>query len=113
MSSTTKRTFDQPDTTMDMIERIKLDIVELGGAKLTRVTAEPGWRWSVHSKPVVKTGSCQVDHVFLVTSGRVAAKDDGGGWQTDYAAGDLAHIPPGHDGWTIGDEPAVWIEIPH
>ena len=112
MSTITKRTFDEPDTTMDMIEKITLDIVDLGGSKLTRVTAEPGWRWSVHSKPVVNTGSSKVDHEFQVTSCRVASKDDDS-LQTEYASSDLAHIPPGHDGWTIGDEPAVWIEIPH
>ncbi|MGH3509361.1 MAG: cupin domain-containing protein [Nocardioidaceae bacterium] len=112
MSTTTKRSFDEPDSTMDMIEKIRLDIADVGGVKLTRVTAQPGWVWSVHSRPVQKTDSCQVDHVFLMVSGRVAAKDDGG-TQTDFAAGDLAHVPPGHDGWTIGDEPAVWIEVPH
>lgn len=112
MRTPTKQSFDDPDTTMDMIEKIRLDMVDVGGVKLTRVTAEPGWQWSVQSKPVVKTDSCQVDHVFLLVSGQVAAKDDDG-HQIDYAAGDLAHIPPGHDGWTIGDEPAVWVEIPH
>jgi quercetin dioxygenase-like cupin family protein len=111
-TTTTKRSFDEPDTTIDMIEKIKLDIVDLVGVKLTRVTAEPGWRWSVHSKPVQKTESCQVDHVFYMVSGEVAAKDDDGR-ESNYVAGDLAHIVPGHDGWTIGDEPAVWIEIPH
>ncbi len=112
MSTTTKQSFDEPDTTMDMMEKIKLDTVDVGGVRLTRVTAEPGWQWSVHSKPVQKTDSCQVDHVFLLLSGRVATRA-ADGHQTTYDAGDLAHIPPGHDGWTIGDEPAVWVEVPH
>ena len=112
MSTTTKRTFDQPDNTMDMIDKIKLDIVDVGGVKLTRVTAQPGWQWSVQSKPVQKTDNCQIDHVFVLMSGRVATLDVEG-HQTDYVAGDLAHIPAGHDGWTIGDQPAIWIEIPH
>lgn len=109
---TTKQSFDQPETTMDTMDKIRLDTVEVDGVKLTRVTTEPGWRWSVHSKPVQKTDSCQVDHLFYVVSGQVGTKDNDG-HQTEYAAGDLAHIVPGHDGWTIGDERAVWIEIPH
>lgn len=109
---TTKRTFDKPNTTMDAIEKLTLDAVELGGSKVVRVTAEPGWAWSVHSKPVQKTVSCQVDHLFYVISGRVAARTDDGQEET-FAPGDLAHIPPGHDGWTVGEEPAVWIEIAH
>jgi hypothetical protein len=35
------------------------------------------------------------------------------GQELDFAAGDIAHIPPGHDGWGVGDEPTVWLEIPH
>jgi quercetin dioxygenase-like cupin family protein len=112
MNTTTKRSFDEPDTTMGMVEKITVDIVDLAGVRLTRVTAEPGWTWSVHSKPVQKTDSCQMDHVFYMVSGQVAAQDDDG-HETDYFAGDLAHIAPGHDGWTIGDEPAVWLEIAH
>ncbi|GAA3776006.1 cupin domain-containing protein [Microbacterium kribbense] len=112
MSTTTKPSFDAPDSTMDMVEKMTAAIVDVGGVKLMRVTAQPGWRWSVHSKPVQKTDSCQVDHVLYVVSGQLATKTDDG-TETDYAAGDVAHVAPGHDGWTIGDEPAVWIEIPH
>lgn len=112
MSTLTKRSFAEPDSTMDMIEKITVDAVDIDGVKLMRVTAEPGWTWSVHSKPVQKTESCQVDHLFFMVSGRVAAEYDGGQKQ-EFAAGDLAHIAPGHDGWTIGDDPAVWIEIAH
>jgi quercetin dioxygenase-like cupin family protein len=112
MSTTTKRNFEQPDNTMDAIDKIKLDVVDVGGVQLTRVTAQPGWQWSVNSKPVQKTDSCQIDHVFLVLSGRVATQNTDG-QELAYAAGDLAHIPPGHDGWTVGEEPAVWVEIPH
>jgi hypothetical protein len=35
------------------------------------------------------------------------------GCETIYGPGDLAHIPPGHDGWTIGDKNVSWVEIPH
>jgi uncharacterized RmlC-like cupin family protein len=112
MSVPTKQSFAKPDSTMDMMERIRVDTVDVHGVNLSRVTTDPGWVWSVNSKPVVKTDSCQIDHVFYVVSGKVAAKDNSG-VEIDYVAGDLAHIPPGHDGWTIGDEPCVWIEIPH
>ena len=112
MADISKKTFDAPDSTMDQVEKIKLDIVDAGGIKLVRVTAEPGWKWSVHSKPVQKTDSCQIDHVLYMLSGSVAALDSNG-QQTDFNAGDVGHIPPGHDGWTIGDQPAIWLEIPH
>ena len=28
-----------------------------------------------------------------------------------FGPGDVGSIPPGHDGWTIGNEPVVWLEI--
>jgi hypothetical protein len=29
----------------------------------------------------------------------------------EFRQGDLVFIPPGHDGWTVGDEPAVFLQI--
>lgn len=112
MNAPTKQSFAKPDSVMDMMERITIENVDVHGVNLSRVTTQPGWIWSVDSKPVQKTDSCQFDHLFYVISGEVAVKDNDGN-ELDYRAGDLAHIPPGHDGWTVGDEPCVWIEIPH
>jgi hypothetical protein len=36
-----------------------------------------------------------------------------GGKEEEFGPGDVADIPPGHDGWTASDEPVVWLEIPH
>lgn len=112
MSNVAKKSFDTPDNTMDQVEKMKMDVVEVGNLKLPRATAEPGWKWSVHIKPVAKTDSCQMDHIIYMISGNLAILDDDG-QETDYAAGDVGHIPPGHDGWTIGSKNAVWIDIPH
>jgi len=35
------------------------------------------------------------------------------GQEVEFVPGDIAVIPPGHDGWTVGSKPAVWLEIPH
>jgi class 3 adenylate cyclase len=45
----------------------------------------------------------------MVLSGRqgIALAD---GTQFELGPGDLYDIPPGHDGWTIGDEPTVMLE---
>jgi hypothetical protein len=29
----------------------------------------------------------------------------------EFVAGDLVFIPAGHDGWTVGDETAVLLQI--
>ena len=71
---------------------------------------EPGWRWSEHIKPIAGTESCQVTHTGYMISGRIGIRLDDG-TEAEYGPGDAYFIPPGHDGWVIGDEPAVGIEI--
>jgi hypothetical protein len=33
------------------------------------------------------------------------------GSEMEFVAGDLVFIPAGHDGWTAGDEPAVFLQL--
>ncbi len=107
-----KTSFGAPDSTRSDIEKMTSDTVAIVGSTFIRVTAEPGWHWADHVKPVAGTDSCQVDHLIYVVSGVVATRSDDG-TEMSLSAGDIAHIPPGHDGWVVGDDQAVWIELPH
>jgi quercetin dioxygenase-like cupin family protein len=111
MQAIEKKSLDQPEE-MNRPEKLKMEAVTVRGLTVRRVTVEPGWQWSKHLKPVQKTKSCQKDHIFYVISGRLGVRTDDGKEEL-YGPGDVGSIPPGHDGWTIGDTPAVWIEIPH
>ena len=71
---------------------------------------EPGWRWSEHIKPLVGTESCQTHHLGYLISGRIGARMEDG-TEMEFGPGDVYEIPPGHDGWVIGDEPTVGFEI--
>jgi mannose-6-phosphate isomerase-like protein (cupin superfamily) len=33
------------------------------------------------------------------------------GAEFDIGAGDVVSVPPGHDAWVVGDEPAIGIEF--
>lgn len=112
MAAPTKANFTKPAQAVHPTENMTVDTFELGGHTLRRVTVEPGWRWTKDLAPVVGTETCQEKHLLYVLSGRMVARSNDGE-EAEYAAGDLAHIPPGHDGWTVGDEPAVWIDLPH
>jgi uncharacterized cupin superfamily protein len=35
------------------------------------------------------------------------------GQEIEFVSGDVADIPPGHDGWVIGNEPAIFYEFIH
>lgn len=84
-------------------------VVEAGGAVVGRAVFEPGWHWSEHVRPTAGTDSCQVRHVGYILSGRLAIRMDDG---TEAVAepGDVFDVPPGHDGWTVGDEPCVMLD---
>jgi len=112
MASIKKKRFDMPDETINPGEKQKIDVVDFGGIKIQKITAEPGWKWSKHIKPVVKTESCEKHHLIYIISGNVAAQMNGGNVE-EFGMGEMAEIPPGHDGWTVGNEPAVWLELPH
>ena len=86
------------------------DVVHLGGSTVGRLTLEPGWRWSEHVKPTAGTASCQVSHLVYVVSGRIHNRMDSGE-EFELAAGDVATIPPGHDGWIVGNETCVLLEM--
>ena len=70
---------------------------------------EPGWRWSTHLAPIMRTSSCQVHHLGYSISGRLHVETDDG--QTAEIAPESAYeIPAGHDAWVLGDEPWITLE---
>ena len=86
-----------------------MDVVTLGDFTLGRGVFEPGWRWSEDVKPIAGTESCQVHHTGLCLSGRMTiAPDDGE--EFSIGPGDVIDLDPGHDAWTVGDEPCVLID---
>ncbi|MFQ5426310.1 MAG: cupin domain-containing protein [Gaiellales bacterium] len=106
-----RRSFDEPDERSELAAgRVVAEKLTLGGVVAHRVTHAPGWRWSVHSSPEVGEPRCPKTHVGLVTAGRLWVEPaDGEGFEA--TSGDLVVILPGHDAWTVGDHPAVLVEI--
>ncbi len=84
-------------------------VVDLGTLSVARTIHAPGWRWSTHIKPIVGTERCQVRHVGYVLSGRMGV-DLPDGSSLEVGPGHVYDIPPGHDGYTVGDEAIVVLE---
>jgi quercetin dioxygenase-like cupin family protein len=87
-----------------------VDVVELPGLTLGRVVLEPGWRWSESVKPIEGTDSCQHRHAGYVASGRLHIRMNDG-TEKDIAQGDVMVCDPGHDAWTVGDQPCVLFDV--
>lgn len=107
-----KKSSTSPDQVIPMGEKQKVELFDFGDTKIYKITVEPGWKWSLHLKPLDKTESCMRHHLIYIVSGTLGVQMDDG-TNDEFKAGDFAEIPPGHDGWTIGSKPLVWLEIPH
>ena len=81
-----------------------------GAAGFVQATFEPGWRWSNDVKPIAGTDSCQTRHLGYVISGRMRILCDDG-TECEIGPGDAFDLAPGHDAFTLGDEPCVMIDI--
>ncbi len=112
MKTIVKKSFSSPDEVENPGEKLKVETITVDGIKIQKVTAEPGWKWSKHLKSVVKTESCEKHHLVYVISGKLGARMNDG-MEAEFGPGEVGVVPPGHDGFAVGKEPAVWIEIPH
>ncbi|MBI2676236.1 MAG: cupin domain-containing protein [Candidatus Aenigmarchaeota archaeon] len=88
----------------------KFEVVKFGGVNVGRATFQPGWKWSISVKPLVKTESCQAEHIIYMVSGRMMVVLDNGS-EMEFGPNDAGFVPPGHDAWVIGDEPVVYLDF--
>jgi hypothetical protein len=87
-----------------------LSLLQFGSDTVGLANFEPGWKWSRDVMPIAGTQSCKVAHSCYVLSGRMhLVMDDGE--TADVGPGDFISIPPGHDGWVVGDEACRMIDF--
>lgn len=96
-----------PDDTLSF-PKGSANTVRVGDLVVGRLEQLPGWRWSEQVKPIAGTDSCQFHHIGVGISGEAMIRMDDG-TELLVRAGDVFDIPPGHDQWVVGDEPAVSI----
>jgi class 3 adenylate cyclase len=102
-----RKNLREPDESI-RFEGVAEDIVEIGGFTIARTVQDPGWRWS-STDPRSEGALCESHHVGVVLSGRWGAELVDG-TLLEWGPEDVFDCPPGHDGYTIGDEPCVMLE---
>jgi hypothetical protein len=89
---------------------VRLDVVRAGSARVKRMIYPRGFRWSKDMKPAVKTDYCMHAHVGFLVRGQIHVEYPDG-CVVEHKAPQVLAIEPGHDGWVVGNEPAVVIEF--
>jgi mannose-6-phosphate isomerase-like protein (cupin superfamily) len=103
------RSIESPDETRAFQAHGHVDVVTIGDFTLGKGTFEPGWQWSTDVKPIAGTESCMTHHTGICVSGQMTVRSDDG-TEVTVGAGDVFVLEPGHDAWTVGDEPCVMYD---
>lgn len=109
MGRVVRKRLDHADEVREL-PHATLNLVRIGSLMLGLGRLEPGWRWSTHMRQVTDEPLCQVHHVQLLLSGRFAVQMDDGEY-LEIGPNEVIDVPPGHDAWVLGDEPAVLIDF--
>jgi quercetin dioxygenase-like cupin family protein len=109
MTSAERKDLRSPDETRTF-EKGTVDLVNIGGGTVGRLTLQSGWRWSRHVKPIAKTEWCEAPHFQYHASGKLHVQMADGD-EFDVGPGEITALPSGHDAWVVGDEPVVLIDF--
>jgi hypothetical protein len=88
----------------------KTDVITLGETTIGRAVFERGWKWSECVKSIADT-VCPVARTGYMVSGHMKVVMVSGS-EGEAGPGDMFVIAPGHDAWTVGDEPCVMLGAP-
>jgi hypothetical protein len=92
------------------IGHVQLEVGRAGAARVKRMIYPAGFHWAADMKPVTGTDLCMHAHVGFLAHGEIHI-EYADGCVVEFKAPQVVEIAPGHDGWVVGTEPVVLIEI--
>ena len=104
-----RKNLERPDQQREL-GRAHGVVVDIGALSVGRAVLLPGWRWSTDVRPMVGGESCRIHHLHVLMSGHFAVQMDSGEL-VEFEPDDVMDIPPGHDAWVTGTQPAVLLDI--
>jgi hypothetical protein len=108
MKKTEHKSLNNPDE-VRTFPHGKVDIIQIGGGTVGRLTLQPGWKWSNDVKPIAGTKLCEAPHFQYQVSGRIRVRMEDGA-EFELGPGDVSCLPSGHDAWVVGNEPVVLVD---
>jgi class 3 adenylate cyclase len=104
-----RKSVHEPDERREL-PAMTLNLLRVGSLALGYATVQPGFRWSTHLRQETDEPLCQIHHLQLLLSGRFAVEMDDGEY-VEIAPDEIFDVPPGHDAWVLGDEPAIILDF--
>jgi hypothetical protein len=89
---------------------VQIDIARTGKVRVKRMIYPVGFNWAAHLSNAVGTELCMHAHVGFMAKGQINVRF-ADGCVVEYKAPQFVAVEPGHEGWVVGDEPAVLIEF--
>ncbi len=89
---------------------VQVDIARTGNVRVKRMIYQPGFNFAADLSKVVGSDLCQHAHVGFMARGQINVRF-ADGCVVEYKAPQFVAVEPGHEGWVVGDEPAVLIEF--
>jgi len=106
-----KKNLDAPDERI-RLEGVQADVVQVGDASISRNVFQPGAHCALGGRRLVGNHradeSCPAHHTGVLVQGILRVEMDDGSTM-DVGPNEVFEIPPGHDGWVVGDEPVIGI----
>lgn len=89
---------------------VQVDVSRAGNVRVKRMIYPPGFNWASHLSAAVGSKLCMHAHVGFMARGQINVRF-ADGCVVEYKAPQFVAVEPGHEGWVVGDEPAVLIEF--
>ena len=89
---------------------VQVDIAKTGNVRVKRMIYPVGFNWASNLKNTVGTELCMHAHVGFMAQGQINVRFKDG-CVVEYKTPQFVAVEPGHEGWVVGDEPAVLIEF--
>ena len=89
---------------------VQVDTFRAGNSRVKRMIYPPGFNWALHLKQAVGTELCTHAHVGFLARGEIHVRFQDGAVE-EFKAPQFVAVQPGHEGWVVGEDPAVLIEF--
>src|SRR6516225_11972557 len=89
---------------------VQVDVSKCGSVRVKRMIYPPGFNWAEHLSGAMGSKLCMHAHVGFMAAGQINVRF-ADGCVKEFKAPQFVAVEPGHEGWVVGDQPAVLIEF--